>query len=244
MAWVSMSLMGALGLVMGSYAVTAGIRHSRGEQSALGRSHCDHCAQILHSAHTVPVFSYVGLRGHCHACKGRIDPAHLIGECAAGLAFASAAMATTLPRAMLIGVLSLALIAASAVDLKVRRLPNNLTLVIAGLCTALATTHSINDLQIGLIAAAVMGLLLGALRWLSLRLGKDGLGLGDVKLIAALAIWLGAATPWMIALSAVLGLLAILVIRPIDGRIAFGPAIALAAFAIGILSEAGAWPIP
>jgi leader peptidase (prepilin peptidase)/N-methyltransferase len=81
-------------------------------------------------------------------------------------------------------------------------------------------------------------------RWLAARRsGEPGLGLGDVKLLAALALWLGLATPWLIAAASLLGLLLMAITRPKDGRLAFGPAIAVSAWTIGIIGEAGQWPM-
>ena len=64
-----------------------------------------------------------------------------------------------------------------------------------------------------------------------------------MKLISALAIWLGLDTSWAVALAAIGALIASRFAPPADGRIAFGPAIAAAGFAVGVAREAGglAW---
>jgi leader peptidase (prepilin peptidase)/N-methyltransferase len=115
--------------------------------------------------------------------------------------------------------------------------------VAAFLGAALALHRSPLALLVGLASATAAGVVLLGLRWMRQRVGRDaGLGLGDVKLIAAAGLWLGVATPAMIAIAASLGLLAVLVLRPRDGRIAFGPAIAGATWLIGWLVEYGRWP--
>jgi leader peptidase (prepilin peptidase)/N-methyltransferase len=75
--------------------------------------------------------------------------------------------------------------------------------------------------------------------------GQAGLGFGDVKLITALAFWLGLATPWAVVAAAGIGL-AFAVLRGAgrrNERFAFGPMIAAAAWIVGMTREAGLWPV-
>lgn len=239
----SLSLAGVAGLALGSFAVTAGLRQSRGGSAMRGRSQCDACGYQLGFAQTVPVVSYLKLSGACATCRARIDPTHLAGELAGAMVVVTAFFAHDLTRSLLLMGLGLTLIAAVAVDWKVRRLPDPLTLACAGFCATLATLESWQRLAEGLIAAVLVTATLMAVRWLaSRRRGEPGLGLGDVKLLAALALWLGATTPWLIAGASILGLLLMAIMRPIDGRLAFGPPIAISAWTIGIIGEAGQWP--
>ena len=239
----SLSLAGVAGLALGSFAVTAGLRLSRGASAMRGRSQCDTCGHQLGFAQTVPVVSYLRLSGACAACRAKIDPTHLAGEVAGAVVVVTALFAQDLPRSLLLMGLGLTLIAAIAVDWKVRRLPDPLTLACAALCAALAVLVSWERLAEGVIAATVVTLTLLAVRWLAARRsGEPGLGLGDVKLLAALALWLGLATPWLVATASLLGLALMAITRPSDGRLAFGPAIAVSAWTIGIIGEAGQWP--
>ncbi len=233
----------ALGATVGSFLVTAAIRSARGEQVIGGRSHCDSCAAPLGFRRTVPVVSYVQARGRCADCGARIPGLHLAGEVAGGALFVAVGLLTDPVRAALLLLLGVLLIAAAATDAVTQRLPNVLTAGAALTCGLLAVLAGTASLLAGVTAAALSFLILEGLRRLSRgRRGDPGLGFGDVKLVAALALWLGALTPWMVTAAALAGLSAMAVLRPADGRLAFGPAIAVAAISIGYGREAGLWP--
>lgn len=239
----TLGLASVAGLALGSFAVTAGVRLSRGESALRGRSHCDACGRTLSFAQTVPLLSYAGLRGACGGCRARIDPIHTGGEVAGAAVVASSLFADDPLRIVLCAGLGLCLIAAATVDAKARRLPDILTAPIAALGLALAFAQGAPAVLAGLIAAAIAGSVLLGLRELGRRWRDEpGLGLGDVKLVAALALWLGAATPWLIAAASVAGLLMVAATRPADGRLPFGPLLVCAGWIIGIVREAGAWP--
>ncbi len=233
---------GLVGLCLGSYATTAGLRWGEGRQASLGRSCCDQCGAQLKAFETLPLVSFLGLRGACGRCGGRIARIHPAGE-ALGALIAVAPMLMLAPvPAMLCSGLGLALLAAAVVDLRTLRLPDPIVLAIALLSIGLAAQQSWLRLAEGLIAAACAFAVLGALRWgHAAARGVDGLGLGDVKLIGALALWLGAATPLVLALASALGLAAFGLRRALGGRLPFGPCIALAAWPLGVAREAGLW---
>lgn len=231
------------GLALGSYAVTAALRCARSEPSVGGRSHCDNCGQTLSFAQTVPVIAYVRARGACIACRARIDPIHLVGELGGLAVVVTAVLVQDWVRTPLLCLLGLALVATASIDWKIGRLPNTLTGVIAVIALLLAAAKSITALEVGLAAGAAAFLVLQSLRLLAGRLRRDpGLGLGDVKLTCALALWLGVATPWMVAGVALAGLVMMWALRPVGGRLAFGPSLAAAAWVVGIAGEWGAWP--
>lgn len=232
------------GLALGSFAVTAGLRWSRGEGVLRGRSRCDACGRTLNFAQTVPLVSYVALGGSCGDCGGRIDRTHLAGEAAGAVALGSAVMAADTPlEAVLLAGLGLVLIAACVVDAKTQRLPDPLTATVAALAAALAAVSGPAALMAGAATAIITGALLLSLRWFRARRDADpGLGLGDVKLIGGLSLWLGLATPWMVVVAACLGLMAMTVLRPSHGRLAFGPCLAASAWIVGLSQEVGPWP--
>lgn len=232
-------LFGCTGLVLGSFAVTAGLRHSRGEGVLAGRSRCDHCEAQLTFAETVPFASYALALGRCRRCGGAIDPIHLAGE-AAGAVLVSAAVLTaqTPIQALFLAAAGLALLATAVVDARTQRLPDLLTGVVALTGAGLSALRG--DLVTGLASAAIAFLLMeGVRRGIAKVKGQPGLGFGDVKLVAALALWLGLATPLALAAAAALGLLAFAILRPTGGRLAFGPALAAGGFSIGVLGELG-----
>ncbi len=242
-AWIMDAAAAAIGATAGSHAATAAIRAGRAEQSLTGRSHCDGCGMALGLVQTVPVVSFVGLGGACAGCGARIDPLHPAGEIAGGALALAAVLAAPPLKALPLAGLGMVLLASSLIDLKTRRLPDLLTLAVAGFCAVLALQGGLGRLELGLATGAITFLtLVGLRRGFEAFRRKPGLGFGDVKLLAALAIWLAAAIPWAVLLASAGGLVACAVVRPKDGRIAFGPFIAAGAFAVGMFSEVFGWP--
>jgi len=242
-AW---GLAGVTGLAVGSYAATAAMRFARGEAHVRGRSHCDGCGRTLGFARTLPVVSFLALRGACADCGARIARLHPLGE-AAGAAVALGALWVASDagawRAAPLLAIGFALLAAAVVDLRVRRLPDALTAVVAVGGALLAAGRGLPMLALGALVAVLATCVLLAIRALSRRrIGDPGLGLGDVKLIGALALWLGPATPLMVGLAAGLGLAAAALDRSGEPRRPFGPALALAGWGVGLALELGWTP--
>ncbi|HEX3365611.1 A24 family peptidase [Phenylobacterium sp.] len=231
------------GLALGSYAVTAALRFGRAEGASSGRSHCDSCGQTLGFAQTVPLVSYAVARGACASCRAKIDPAHLVGELGGALILTIAFADGVTLRAALLSALGLILLAVSVIDWKIGRLPNAFTGPLAVAALALAALRSVAAVESGLLAAAATFVVFQGVRWLSLRRrGDPGLGLGDVKLMCALAIWLNLATPWMVVGATALAGAGIAIRRSGQKRIPFGPALAGAGWIVGMAGEWGHWP--
>lgn len=243
--WAIYLTAAAVGACVGSWLSTWALRAARGEQSTRGRSRCDHCQTELSFARTTPVLAYVLQGGRCANCAALIDPLHLVGEIA-GAAVATSALAVVASspgRAGLLIALGLVLLAGALIDARTRRLPDALTGAAAILCLALLLLGRRTEWIVGLAAAAVMGIVLLALRSVFARRGGDaGLGLGDVKLLSGTALWLGLAAPWALASAAVMGLCAVALLRPTDRRIPFGPSIAASVWVVGLVGEAHPWP--
>ncbi len=230
---------------IGSFVTTAALRNLRGEQAWLGRSHCDTCGVSLSYLQTAPVVSFVGLRGSCAACSAPIDPTHLIGEVAGGIILGLSFLVLPPLTAGLVAALGLALLAASVVDAKTRRLPDITTLVVAACGASLALSSGSQSLLFGMAAAMLTFLVLEACRRLFIVAnGRPGLGFGDVKLAAALALWLGLKSPWMVIAASLAGLAFCALTRRRDSHIPFGPFIAASAWLIGLAEEAHWWPSP
>jgi leader peptidase (prepilin peptidase)/N-methyltransferase len=232
-----------VGLCLGSFVTTAALRSAHGEQALAGRSHCDGCGVSLGFARTTPVLAYVALRGVCADCGARIDPLHLAGEVAGGLIVGLAFYIAPCTRVAPLAALGLLLLASAVYDAKTRKLPDLLTFAVAALGAVLDAEQSMATLWLGLVAAAIALVLLEGLRRAFLwARRKPGLGFGDVKLVAALAVWLGLATPWAVVLASVLALGLALRRPSTDGRLAFGPWLAIGAFSAGMIREAHLWP--
>jgi leader peptidase (prepilin peptidase)/N-methyltransferase len=233
----------ALGAVVASYVTTAAMRATSETAPTGTRSQCDGCRRQLGWNESLPIVSFVLLKGRCRACSTRISRLHLAGE-AVGL-LAGLAITVVAPdyRAIALSVMAVTLLAASVVDARTKILPDLMVTIVAVASTVLAASQGRDTLLAGLIAAAISLALLGgfSLQY-ERRRGHVGLGLGDVKLFSALALWLGPATPWMVVFAMVLGLITVTIAPPTDRKVVLGPMIALAGFSIGLLLETGLWP--
>lgn len=172
------------------------------------RSACPGCGHRITALENIPVLSWLVLRGRCSACRTRISPRYPVVELAAGLIAAFAAARFGLSLAAL-GAMLLCwmLLAAAAIDIDTQLLPDDLTLPLlwAGLAINLFGTFTP-------LPSAVVGAIAGYLSlWLvywgfKLATGKEGMGYGDFKLLAALGAWLGwQALPLVILLSSAVG---------------------------------------
>jgi leader peptidase (prepilin peptidase)/N-methyltransferase len=119
------------------------------------------------------------------------------------------------------------------------RLPKVLTLVIALSAAGLAyCRHSLPE---AILSALVIGGLFLGLHRLKTRSGVAPIGVGDVKLAAALALWLGPASGWMIGVAALAGLIFVWTRRQRPERLAFGTALAFGAMVVGFTLEVMSW---
>jgi leader peptidase (prepilin peptidase)/N-methyltransferase len=212
-----------------------------GADVVLGRSQCEHCGRRLGPAELVPIASFLIQRARCRSCGAPIAPAHLWVELASlGIAAWAALMLPDAASLWLGCLLGWALLTLAWIDWDHMILPDVLTLplLLAGLAaTWVLDADSVTDHA---AAAAVGYLLFRALEIAYRRLrGRDGLGQGDAKLLAASGAWTGlAALAQVVLLAGVLGLAAALVMR-LAGRqigrgtaLPFGPALALATWLV------------
>lgn len=226
---------GLLGVCVGSFVGTLVCREPEGWRGILlGRSRCAHCGTALKAADLVPLGSWLASRGRCRHCGAQLSRFYPLVELAAAaigvLAFSIAPPFA--PQAALLGWWLLAL---ALIDLRTLRLPDALTLPLAGLGPVAAWFDLLPDLTLSsaLLGAAAGYLTLATVAWAYRRWrGRDGLGLGDAKLLAAAGAWLGPAQlPHVVLLAALLGLLLALVRRtPLrgDSEVPFGPPLAAA----------------
>jgi leader peptidase (prepilin peptidase)/N-methyltransferase len=160
---------------------------------ALPRSHCPACANPISALQNIPIASYLVLRGKCPACGARISPRYPLIEALGGLASAYAAWHFGFGLAAIAAMMFLwAMIALSFIDYDTQLLPDSITLplVWAGLLLNLGATFV--DLPSAVIGAAAGYLSLWSVYWgFKLATGKEGMGFGDFKLLAAIGAWLG-----------------------------------------------------
>ena len=204
---------------------------------ALPRSRCPHCGHQITALENIPLFSYlVLLRGKCAGCGQRISPRYPIIELLTGLVSAYAAWHFG-PTLQLAGALLLiwALIALSAIDFDTQLLPDSITLPLLWLGLLFNLSATFAELPAAVIGAMAGYLALWSVFWLfRLATGKEGMGYGDFKLLAALGAWLGwPLLPAIILISSVVGAVVgvTLIIAARHGRnvpIPFGPYLAAA----------------
>lgn len=197
-------LAGLTGLVVGSFLSTLVLRWPAGETLA-GRSRCDHCRQQLGVADLWPLLSWALARGRCRHCGAPINSRHPLTEAAAALIAVLAVIAMPGPAGFAGALFGWILLALLMLDLDHYWLPDRLTLPLL----VLGLWLGVGSLPLRLAGAALGGGLLWVVGFLYRQWrGREGVGLGDVKLLAALGAWLG---PWalgpLLLLAAVLGLL-------------------------------------
>lgn len=226
----------AVGLVIGSFVTNTAVRSTRGEANLLGRSVCDRCRTPLRWNQTIPLVSFLSHGGRCRTCTSPIDPVHFWGELAGAVVLSLSASLLPFPQALVVGLLGFVLLALGLIDTQTFRLPNVLVfwvLVLSGLLSVLRG----EGLASFLWAAGVF-IVLKALQFtLQKRSGVSALGDGDIKLMSALALWLGSSVAYAFALAS-LGALIFIILTRRRGRIPFGPFIAVGAFGVGVALEA------
>lgn len=158
-------------------------------------SHCPQCQHNIRAWENIPLVSYVLLGGKCASCKARIPVRYPAVELTTGLLSALVVAnfgATWLTLALLLFVW--ALIALSMIDFDHQLLPDNITLPLLWLGLAVNTQDFGTGVtsQESVLGAAVGYLSLWSFYWVfKLATGKDGMGYGDFKLLAALGAWMG-----------------------------------------------------
>ncbi|MBV8046596.1 MAG: prepilin peptidase [Paludibacterium sp.] len=206
-----------------------------GFSPAWPRSHCPRCGQTLRARHLVPLLSWLALRGRCGFCRGAISSRYPLVEGATALLFGWLAWREADPWLLAGGLgLSACLVALAVIDWETGLLPDGLTLPLlwSGLLFNLHGARA--PLAEAVLGAAAGYGALWALYWLHrLASGREGLGYGDFKLLAALGAWLGwRALPTLVLMSALTGLCAAGILM-LFGRMSrrdalpFGPYLAL-----------------
>jgi leader peptidase (prepilin peptidase)/N-methyltransferase len=202
------------------------------------RSQCPACGHPIHAVENVPIVSYMLLRGRCAGCKAPISARYPLIEALTGaLTVCTVLRFGATPAALAACILVWTLIALTFIDFDTQLLPDNLTLPLlwAGLLANVlgaAPSVSLRDAVIGAVAGY---LVLWAVYWLfKLIRGKEGMGYGDFKLLAAMGAWLGwQMLPLIVLLSSVVGAAIGISLAAFKGRdhqipLAFGPYLAIA----------------
>jgi leader peptidase (prepilin peptidase)/N-methyltransferase len=182
-----------VGLVVGSFLNVCIHRLPRAESVAWPGSHCPQCGHAIAWYDNVPVVSYLWLRGRCRYCRASIPVRYLLVEIVTALLFVTL-VAIFQPGLLLVSrlVFGCALIVLFVIDLDHRILPNIITVTgvpIGFAFSALSGEPGWRSSLIGIVAGGGIPM---AIAWLYERIrGHEGLGMGDVKMLAMIGAFLG-----------------------------------------------------
>ena len=243
-----------LGSVMGSFLNCAGIRLMNGEPIAKARSHCMSSGHVLGAGELVPVFSWIFHKGRCRYCGEKISPRYLVTELVMGAAF----VGTFLRFGISIEtgtdlILICILLCASVCDMEDRAIPDRFFIMTVDLWILRLALSLLFDRSVsvqGLISSGIGAVviplaLFGISLILEKILGRETLGMGDIKMFFALGFHLGAAKSFLnVILTCVIGLVAIAIQKAVKrpaateeeeenpGALPLMPSIALSSFAV------------
>ncbi|MEJ8569610.1 prepilin peptidase [Elongatibacter sediminis] len=212
---------------------------------AVSRSMCPHCGHGITALENIPVLSFLVLRGRCSACGERISLRYPLVELTTALLF----LATLwhfgpTAQGLLALPLTAVLVALTGIDADTQLLPDNMTLPLlwAGILVNYFGVYT--DLGSSVLGAIAGYLILWSIYHLfRLMTGKEGMGYGDFKLLAAMGAWMGwQFLPLIVLLSSVVGAVVGLVLMGTgrlnrDKPMPFGPFIAAAGWIALIWGE-------
>jgi leader peptidase (prepilin peptidase)/N-methyltransferase len=227
----------AFGAIIGSFLNVCIHRLPTGESVVFPPSHCPHCQQPIPPYDNVPILSYILLRGRCRSCGEAISPRYPLVETLAGLA-AVGAVATLgfTAHALLTFAFLCALIVITFIDYDFQIIPDAISL--PGIAIGFAAALVFGEPR---WTASLAGILLGGgllwgvaegYHWLT---GREGMGGGDIKLLAMVGAFLGwQAIPVTLMIASLTGTVvgvAFMLLQRRDGRMAipFGPFLAVGA---------------
>jgi leader peptidase (prepilin peptidase) / N-methyltransferase len=199
-------------------------------------SHCPQCKRAVRLRENIPLLSYAVLLGRCAGCKTRIGIRYPLVELLTGLASGYTAwhFGWGLPAVSAL-VFVWAMIALTFIDFDTQLLPDAITMPLLWLGVLLNIEGTFVPLESAVIGAVAGYLTLWSVYWLfKLTTGKEGMGFGDFKLLAAIGAWLGwEMLPIVVLLSSFVGALVgvVLIVLAKHGRnvpIPFGPYLAAA----------------
>jgi len=256
--YVPLIIAGILGLIIGSFLNVAIIRYPIMLESKwrsdcqhylklpveaikkrynllIPRSHCPHCKTPIKWRHNIPIISYFILLGRCASCKKRISPIYTIVEvltCLLTILTVSQFLITWKMLAALI--MTWALIVLFFIDLRTQLLPDTITLTLLWLGLLFSLFYVFVEPYQAIFGAILGYVILWIAAWLyKIIRKKEGMGHGDLKMLAMLGAWFGAQMVLnILIMSVVLALLASLFLMSLkkittDKPIPFGPFIAL-----------------
>ena len=172
------------------------------------RSACPHCGHGITALENIPIASYIALGGKCSACKKPISLRYPVVEALVGALSGYIAWHYGLSAAMFGALLFMgAMVALTFIDLDTSFLPDDITLPLLWAGLLVNTVGVFADLRSAVFGAVAGYVALWSVYWVFKFLtGKEGMGYGDFKLLAAIGAWLGwKMLPLVILLSSLVG---------------------------------------
>lgn len=221
-----------VGALIGSFVTVLAHRIPRKQGFVTGRSRCPACEATIGARDNVPVISWLLLRGRCRACGEPISARYPLTEATLGALWAGTVLVLGTDEAgeLVLGlVLCTVLMTVTLTDLELRLIPNVIVGfgALAGIAIVLA--FDLGDLDERALAVAIAG---GALFGLALAVPR-GMGMGDAKLVAMMAIYLGRSIAPAILIGCLVGVIYGIVMARREGtgtrayKVPFGPFLAL-----------------
>jgi len=203
------------------------------------RSACPHCGHHISALENIPIISYLALKGRCKGCKTPISMRYPMIEALTGTLIGAISWKFGYSSITLMAwIFALALIALTFIDFDTQLLPDDITLPLLWLGILFNLNTGFTDLKSAVIGAMAGYLVLWSVYWLfKLIRGKEGMGYGDFKLLAAIGAWFGwQLLPAVVLLSSTLGAIigiALIVVtkRGKEVPMPFGPFLAIGGIA-------------
>jgi leader peptidase (prepilin peptidase)/N-methyltransferase len=181
-----------LGAVVGSFVTVVAHRLPRGESFVGGRSRCPQCGAVIGARDNIPLLSWLWLRGRCRSCGTPISIRYPLAELGLGVLWAGTYLALGDDDAAQLAlglVLCAVLLTITLTDLDLHLIPNKIVLAAALVAVAVVAVTDPGDLvERGIAAAAAGGVLFAVV-----LAYPRGMGMGDVKLVAMMGLYLGRA---------------------------------------------------
>lgn len=225
-----------LGAILGSFLNVCIVRLPKGESLIRPASHCPYCNKPIRFYDNIPIISYSILGGKCRYCKHSISPLYPVVEGLTGL-LAIALFMRYGPSVefLLLLLFSAALLVITFIDLAHQIIPDVISIpgILSGFgASFLIPSVSWHESLVGVLIGGGLLLLIAVVyKWITKR---DGMGGGDIKLLAMIGAWLGwKAIPFVILASSVIGILVgggsgLIIKKGLRTRIPFGPFLAVA----------------
>jgi leader peptidase (prepilin peptidase)/N-methyltransferase len=225
-----------LGAILGSFLNVCIVRLPKHESLIRPSSHCPHCNKPIKFYDNIPIVSYIILGGKCRFCKNPISLRYPMVEALTGLMSVALLMKYGPTVQFLLFLLfSAALLVITFIDLSHQIIPDAISIpgILFGIGASffIPTVSWLESLFGILVGGGLLLFIATGYKWIT---GRDGMGGGDIKLLAMMGAWLGwKAIPFIILASSLIGILVgggsgLLLKKGLRAKIPFGPFLAIA----------------